>query len=70
MKKSTLVFLAFAVLGIFAGGTLSAEEAMPETPDVAAKLNAISDKQDEILKALAEIKEELHVVKVRATLNS
>ena len=37
--------------------------------DVVVKINAILEKQDKILKELAEIKSELNVVKVRTTLN-
>ncbi len=62
MTKRVLVAALFAGLLFLGVGTLRADDVQSN-----AKLDQVLQKQDEILKALSEIKEELQVVKIRAS---
>ena len=65
MKKSVLgLILGFSLLAIFSSGVAFAGET-----EIIEKLKTISDKQDQILAQLENIKTELNIVKVRATIN-
>ncbi len=61
MKKWLWVLLGFSLLAV-APPALADDEVM-------TKLKTIAEKQDKILSELAEIKSELNIVKIRATLN-
>lgn len=62
MKKWMIIASFFALLAVFGSQNLWADDAA-----LSMKLNQVIAKQDEILKELGEIKEELRIVKVRAS---
>ena len=64
MKHWNKVLLMSAAMLFLAGGTLRAAEVDN------AKLDQILENQKQILSELAEVKEELKVIKVRVTINS
>ena len=67
MNKLTVCMLGLFLLGGVFLGPLFAEEV--NVSELTSQLKAISDKQDQIITTLAEIKNELNIVKVRTTLN-
>ena len=68
MKKIALGLGLAALIGILAHRTLWAENDSYYAPTVIKKLEEVTQGQQEILAKLEEIKQELDVVKVRATL--
>jgi hypothetical protein len=62
MKKWVIVALFLAFVSAFSCRTVFAQGEMPSN-----KVDQILQKQDQILAALADIKSELQIVKVRAT---
>jgi len=70
--KGKIVFVLIAAVLIFTLGTqlsLSKEKetAMSDTAKIMRKLNEILANQAEILKQFSEVKQELAVIKIRAT---
>jgi len=70
MRKTVigLVILSIALLGVFtlANKALRAETAGSD-PEVLKKLDDISSSQKAILKALADLKQDLYIIKIRVT---
>ena len=64
MKKRVLIAALFTGLLFLGADTLRADDLQNNV-----KLDQVLQKQDEILKTLAEIKDELQVVKIRASNN-
>ena len=62
MKKWVIAALFLVFVSAFSCQAVFADEAMPSN-----KVDQILQKQDQILAALADIKRELEIVKVRAT---
>jgi hypothetical protein len=70
--KGKIVFVLVATLLIFALGIqpgVSKEEdaAVPDSAKIVRRLNEILANQAEILKQFSEVKQELAVIKIRAT---
>ncbi len=66
--RRTLLFSAVFAAGILL--PLSTQAAEEDYQRVNARLEIIERKQDEILRLLSEMKEELYKIKIRATLNA
>ena len=62
MKKKMSIFLVLAALTSFGGSPSFASDA-----EVAARLQAIENKQNKILADLETLKSELQIVKIRIT---
>lgn len=70
MKKFLGIFLILMLVSGIGSGTARAEGEGNSTSDIQQKLNNIVATQTEVLKQLDEIKAELQIIKVRASLRS
>lgn len=68
MKIRKMLILAAVFMSLAA--VSRAEEFPPSSDKISQKLDAIEQKQNQILKQLDEMKSELYIIKVRASLKS
>ena len=68
--KNRLILCAVAVFGILISCEGRAEDALSKIDALSQKIDAVASKQDQILQALSDVKSELEIVKIRASLKN